>query len=185
MGSVEKNKTKFKASIERRGSELVISSPSRKSLSLVIFMAASSGLWILGEKVVISLILSISVLEGHGYFFLFWFIVWTFLGFILFTRLVWHLTGKEVVTITSDIFKIEKVYLGIRKSREYHLQGLEDLRIEIPSSSRNRRSLLFNLFFKGFLKFDYGVRTITFLSGVEEEEAVDILEEINSYRGRK
>ncbi len=170
-----------KTVVDKTGRTLVITAPSNKSISFIVFLFASSWLWVLGQKIVIDLILDISVLEGYGYFFLFWFIAWSFLGFVIFFKFLWVLTGKEVVTVSSDTLKLDKAYLGIRKSKEYYLDSIRDLRIEKPLFSRRQRGILFSCFFKGFLKFEYGAKTVAFMSSVDEDEATYILEQIKNY----
>ncbi len=170
-----------KAVIDKTGRTLVITAPSNKSISFIVFLFASSWLWVLGQRIIIDLILDISVLEGYGYFFLLWFIAWSFLGFMIFLKFLWVLTGKEVVTVSSDNLKLDKVYLGIRKSKEYYLDSIRDLRIEKPLFFRRQKGILFSFFFKGFLKFDYGVNTVAFMSSVDEDEAAYLLEQIKDY----
>ena len=159
----------------------MITAPSNKSISFIVFLFAAFWLWVLGQRIIIDLIVDISVLEGYGYFFLFWFIAWSFLGFIIFLKLLWVLTGKEVVTVSSNTLKLEKVYLGIRKKNGYYLDSIRDLRLEKPLFFQRQKGILFSLFFKGFLKFDYGINTVTFMSSVDENEAAYILEQIKNY----
>ncbi len=170
-----------KAVIDKTDKALVITAPSNKSISFIIFLFAAFWLWVLGQRIIIDLIVGIYVLEGYGYFFLFWFVAWSFLGFMIFLKFLWVLTGKEMVTVSSYTLKLDKIYLGIRKSKEYYLDGIKDLRIEKPLFLRRQKGILFNFFFKGFLKFDYGSNTVTFMSSVDEDEAAYILEQIKNY----
>ena len=170
-----------KAVIDKTDKALVITAPSNKSISFIVFLFAAFWLWVLGQRIIIDLIVGISVLEGYGYFFLFWFVAWSFLGLMIVLKFLWVLTGKEVVTVSSDTLKLDKVYLGVRKSKEYCLDSIKELRLEKPLFFRRQKGILFNFFFKGFLKFDYGVNTVTFMSSVDEDEAAYILEQIKNY----
>lgn len=170
-----------RADMRRSDDTLTIISPSMKSISLIVFLIASSGIWILGEKIIVSLILTLPILHGYDYFFLLWFICWTAMGFFLFLKLVWVLAGREVISVSTGNIKIEKNYLGFRKSQVYRLEDVKDLRLETNTLFRHRRGIVYSIFFRGFIKFNYGMKTITFLSGVEEEEAVSIFEQIKEY----
>ncbi len=171
-----------RAKIEKSKDILLITVPSMKKISFIIFLVASSCVWILGEKVVVALILKMEVLQGFNIIFMLWFIVWTIMGFYLFLKLLWVIAGREIVTILPGTLKIEKAYIiGILRSREYLLEGVKDIQIVPNASLRHRRGVVYNTFFKGYIKFNYGKKTIAFMSSVDEEEAGYILEQIKQY----
>lgn len=170
-----------RAAIERSADTLIISTPSMKRIPLIVFLAASLGVWFLGEKIIVSLIVEMSVLQGYTFLFLLWFIGWTAVGFYLFLKLAWVLAGRETVIVSPDILKIEKRYIGMRRSKEYVLKDVEDIQLEPNEALRHRRGIVHSAFFKGFIKFNYGTKTTAFMNSVEEDEAVYILEQIKQH----
>lgn len=170
-----------RADIGRLTNSLIINVRSMKNIPLIVFLVASSGVWVLGEKIIVSLILEMSVLQGYTFIFLLWFIGWTVAGFYIFLKLAWVVTGREVITISPDILKIEKRYIGIRRSKEYILKEIQDIQLEPNEALRHRRGIIHSVFFKGFIRFNYRYKTIAFMNSVEEDEAVYILEQIKQY----
>jgi hypothetical protein len=174
-------KKQRRADIERSTDSLLITARSMKRIPLIVFLAASLGVWFLGEKIIVSLIVEMSVLQGYTFVFLLWFIGWTAMGFYLFLKLAWALAGRETVIVSPDILKIEKKYIGMRRSKEYVLKEVENIQLEPNEALRHRRGIVHSAFFKGFIKFNYGTKTIAFLNSVEEDEAVYILEQIKQH----
>lgn len=171
--------------IQRSDNTLTITAPPMKNISFIVFLVASTFIWILGEKIIISLIVTLSVLHGYDYFFLLWFICWTAIGFLLFLKLLWVLTGREIISLSSDSLIIEKKYLGIPRRKVFLLEGVKDIRVETNTLFRRRSGIVYSAFFRGFIKFSYGMKTVTFLSGVNEEDARSILEQILEHISKK
>lgn len=106
-------------------------------------------------------------------FLIFWLSAWTFGGFFIITMLLWTLAGVEVIRVENGILEVGRQIFGLKRSKKYHINEIRHLSI-IPfdqgasglAAQRNFYGLK-----GGIIKFDYGMKTLSFGGGIDEAEA--------------
>lgn len=162
------------ARIEHNGNDFRIIIPSKKNWLIIIFMIAWLGGWLMGELSVLRVIIAGEVVA----FLVFWLIGWTAGGCFALLTVLWMLFGKEVIYSERATLVIEKKILGIKKSREYDINNVRNIRIVEKDTSifTRRRGLEFYGVSGGLLNFDYGMKTIQFGINIDVAEANHLLE---------
>ena len=94
------------------------------------------------------------------------------------TEFLWSIFGKEIITISNDYISINKNYKLFDKTKTYPLNKIKRLRLDKKDTSNIfNPDMLFQPDF-GLLAFDYGSKTIKFVSFHDEAVANDVLEEL-------
>lgn len=109
-----------------------------------------------------------------------WVAGWTYgVCFVLY-KLLWGLTGKEVMEVSRQSITLSRRILGFSRPKEYLAEHINDLRA-VPCAG----SIWPGAAWSGFwtsrlytLAFDYGARTFRFGAEAEEAEAKQILAEV-------
>lgn len=91
--------------------------------------------------------------------------------------LLWHLLGKEVVTIDAQWLKTRREILGWGRTHEYMLAQIRDLR-----ASQGHEQPRFSSGMSGgtSIAFDYGAKTYRFAAELDEAEAKEIVKTIKN-----
>ncbi len=152
------------------GLQIVI--PGPRNLLISLFIAGWLVGWWFGEMHAIEQIRS-----GQAALFIVgWLLAWTVGGAWVVTWLLWTIGGREVLILGTGRLSIRREVFGIGFSREYDLSQVRDLRIA-PPRARARGNGDMN---QGGLCFDYGAKTIRFGSGVDEAEARQLIQAMQS-----
>lgn len=166
------------------GIKLEIKIPSRKNWFIIIFLSVWMAGWFMGESFAINELFSGGNI-GSDAFLLFWLAGWTVGGFFAITILLWSLFGQETLEIERGIFKISK---GISEfklySKSYDSNSIKNFELNPEPAGMNsifghkKNMGDYFGFTGGKIRFDYGMKTIKFGSGIDEAEARYLIEEI-------
>ena len=159
----------------------IITIPTARVYFQIIFLGLWLALWLFAE---ITMALTLAKASDISGFEMFVEVFWAVVGFFAIRDFIWVVAGKEIVTVTRDYITIENKYLLLNKPRTYLLQEVKNIRVieEAPryisfSFWRNRtRSSPTS----GTIWFDYGMKTIGFASGVNDIEALHIIDKLKS-----
>ncbi len=106
-----------------------------------------------------------------------WLAFWTYGGMVAIASIVWQLFGREILTVTPLILSIENRALCLKRSYEYPISEVKDIRVNRwPVSSDDDKQTEDEA---GGLAMDHGMATIYFAQEIEEAEAKWIWSEIN------
>jgi hypothetical protein len=112
-----------------------------------------------------------------------WIFVALFLGFIVGLggvatySFLWKIAGKEIVVINNQLMSIARQIFGWRRSTEYYLDNVIDLRVSFRQQPHYAplRAIKSMLGRDGIIAFDYGAKTYRFGLDIEEAEAKQII----------
>ena len=177
MAKVEVGKGRTLINNLPSGIELII--PSRKNLFLIFFLAFWLVGWGVGEVSAIESIIN-SKPETPVLFMVAWLGGWTAGGAFAISAWLYNIKGKEVVRIDRLELKHIRDYVIFKRSKEYELAHVKDLRALASSSSmfNFNTGMEFWGFTGGNIAFDYGHNTYKFGTGLDEAEAKHIVETI-------
>ncbi|MCT4562478.1 MAG: hypothetical protein N4A41_14010 [Crocinitomicaceae bacterium] len=159
--------------------------PVRKNWIVVIFLCFWLCGWLLGEVFALTTLLSAKTPLVANLFMLVWLTGWTIGGLVVFSIILWQLTGKEVVTVESKILIIEKKVKFFKRKKMYDVQQISNLRSHraAPSTNFGNQRLSIPLGKNGGkICFDYGMKTVYFLNSIEDAEAGYLLEKLRQTR---
>jgi hypothetical protein len=159
------------------GLEIVI--PAKRSVLVLLFLAAWLGGWFFGEKSAIEEILRRRE-GGPDYFMVFWLIGWTIGGAWAAGAWLWMALGREVVTLRPQALLLRREVLGIGRTREYDLSHVRNLRVAPEPADVSAGRTHFGGLDSGLVAFDYGARTFRFGGAVDEAEAVGIVGDLKA-----
>lgn len=119
---------------------------------------------------------------GDKTFYTMWLIIWIAGGSMAIYMTIRTWTRQEIITISSNTFKIQKKILGIGGWKEYSSAHIKNLRLNtVPATNRglfsatSSSSWMSGLDFwgtaPGNLAFDYGMKTVTFAKYIDKPEA--------------
>jgi hypothetical protein len=176
-------RAKFKETV--RG--FTIEVPSRKNWLTIIFLIALLGAWLLGE--IIALVIVVGNLgrgNAEGFaslFLLFWLLIWTAVGFFFIRTVVWMIAGKEIISFSKIELKIRKKALMFSKPEIYDIREVKNFSINTKDSIDNHLgsfsgTKVWNLNNPEAFKFDYGIKTVRLVKGIDEAEAKYLLDKI-------
>ncbi len=157
------------------GLEIVI--PAQRRLLVSVFLLLWLGGWAYGEVSVINEMLESPDPEPM---LLFWLAAWTLAGLFVVALLAWSLAGREVVRVTPSAVRITRRAFGIGRTKSYDAMQIRDLRVSPAkiASSRPRAGRRAPRREAGGIEFDYGASTVKFGSGLDENEAQQIVDRI-------
>jgi len=168
------------------GLEVII--PTKKNWFIIIFLGAWLGGWTMGELLVISSLTGfLGGQMGFGnLFLLFWLCGWTTGGFFAFKTFLWNLKGKEVINFGQGYLSIEKKGMLFSKPKTYDLKEMKKIRVQEDNNDNGfwggQRNNFGTFNSNGTLRFDYGLQTVKFASGIDEAEANYILNKLKASR---
>jgi hypothetical protein len=120
-------------------------------------------------------------------FILFWLAAWTVGGFFAFKTFLWNLIGKEIITVGQNRLTIDKKGALLFKPKVYDLNEVRSVRVQDDNSGfggffAGRRNDFGGFNMGGTIRFDYGLQTVKFASGIDEAEAKFILGKLKERR---
>jgi hypothetical protein len=183
-----------RATISESPDGLLISIPAKKNWPVIIFLGFWLMGWLLGEVTVI-----FQMLRGHlshganltgrvpanvgvRLFLMVWVTGWTIGGAFAIATWLWNLAGFEKVLLGTSTLTTRREVLGIGPSKEYELGSVSNLRVNMGASNVSYRRSSFQIFSgnSGTIAFDYGAKTFHFGMGLDEGEAQQIIERLES-----
>ncbi len=179
-----------RAQINNTGNGLEISIPSKKNWFIIIFLSIWMCGWAIGEVSAITAlatgVVSSKNSGGAGLFMTVWLTGWTVGGAFCIAILGWNLAGRELISLSNGILKIERKAFNIGQTKEYSLADAANFRIS-RSANMWEASTSFGAGMEfwglggGIISFDYGMRTVKFANGIDEAEGNHIISEMKSY----
>jgi hypothetical protein len=120
-------------------------------------------------------------------FLLFWLCGWTVGGFFAIKTLLWNLKGKEIINMGQGYLSIARKGLLFSKTKTYDLKEAKKFRSQEETNDFSafrggRRNNLVAFYANGTIRFDYGLQTVKFASGIDEAEANYILDKLKTSR---
>ena len=164
-----------RAKVDDKGIFLKITIPSKKNIFLVLFLCGWFGFWSIPETDIVKDLVQGTQDNGFELFPLFWLMAWTVVGVIVLLVILWIIAGNEVITLSTLTIKIERKAYGLGLSKEYTLSELRNFRIQSGGESIYSEMESWG-FGSGRFAFEYELKTVKFASGIDEEEAVTLLE---------
>jgi len=167
-----------RAKIDKSLKGFSISIPSKKNWFVLLFGTAWIGGWYFGFSKTMELILSNDFNNNEsGNFFLFWLFGWTVVGIGFSILLLWGFFGKEHFRTKGNHVHFEKTVFGIGKKRKLKSSELKNFRTDTVNDSWfGGNSWSHWGLGEGKIKFDYGLKTYSFGLGVDDAEAVHIVD---------
>jgi hypothetical protein len=166
---------KGRAQVDEKGIFLQIIIPSKKDIFLILFLCGWFGFWSIPETDIIKELIQETQRQGFELFPFFWLMGWTVGGVMVLWVIIWFVAGKEIITLSPLTIRIERKAYGVGLSKEYSLSEARNFRIRMGGES-----IYSGLEAWGFggerLAFDYELKTVKFASGIDEEEAVYLLD---------
>ena len=169
---------------------LVITIPAQKNWFQILFLGFWMIGWLFGEVTAVSqLIRSHSShwahIKGSGpigvnLFMMIWLAGWTVGGGFALIAWLWNLVGAERVQLGPWTLTTTRQVLGIGPTRDYKLGSVSNLRINMGLSNASFRASPFQMMNGGTIAFDYGAKTFYFGVGIDEAEAQQIVERLQS-----
>ena len=177
------SKPRFTA--ERIGSDLVVTSLPRRNWFILLFIFVWLGGWTIGGMTAFAAVLQ----PGPNRAFMgFWLIGWTLGELYALGIVLWQLTGREQLTVSSKGFVHRIFAAGLSRAREFAAADIKHLRASphLLSPWMDQRGMMPPLFGAGHgaIAFDYGAKTYRIGSGLDEAEARLVLAEIAKFSPR-
>ena len=165
--------TNGRAKIINNGDSIEIVIPTKKRILIILFFAAWLGGWYFG---LVNALTSLSKNINNG-FMLFWLAGWSLGGLFAITTILWMLFGNKYIKSDSQYLHIKRGILKIGRTKSYEKLHISNLKI-IPEDDfsyfdRGSYKTIFG-YKTGKLRFDYGHKTITFASMIDNAEAEHI-----------
>lgn len=103
-------------------------------------------------------------------------------GFVGYSFL-WQIVGKEIIEVNSKVMTLTRQIFGWKKSGEYFLEQVKDLRVQPETQSAFAPIRSFQKLFgrDGLMAFDYGSKTFRFGLEIDEAEAKQIVSILQQY----
>lgn len=161
--------------------------PSRKNWFVLLFLILWLGGWVMGESFATA-----EVTHGNNnipdHFLYVWLCGWTIGGIVVIRIFLWSIFGKEVIEAGKGQLSISKKMALFVKPKTYDLNECKNFRVQDEGKQfesdwgiRKNPDLL-NFADDGIIRFDYGMKTVKFGSGLNEDEAIMILKKLRDKR---
>ena len=177
MESIDNGKAKIRSSA--RGVEISI--PSKKNWFALIFGVVWLGGWYFALKnTLVAFVFNNDRSGGMDGFIAFWLLCWIIGGVLIIGLLLWGFFGKEILRIENDKIILNKNVFGVGKKRKLKRSGVKNIRfnkVEINYFSGRNNWAIWGVG-EGKIKFDYGMKTYSLASGVDDAEAEYLIEMI-------
>lgn len=163
---------------------LRIDIPARRHWAAILFLAAWSIGWLLGEVAVPFQIFDPATDSVSKGFLSLWELGWTVAGAGIFYIWWWFVSGHEVLLFDPTLLIVTRRTTLFSRNQRFDLSQMEDLRASPVTSNRSLADV--RGFFAaygisgGHIAFDYGAKTYRFGAGIEEAEAKQIVALIKS-----
>jgi hypothetical protein len=168
-----------RAIVEDELTAIRITVPAQYGKKSLLFLSCWLVGWALGETMALrSLVADWRNGQFGNIFLTVWLTGWTIGGVSAIRTLLWGVWGKEIITIGQGILTLAATGSLFGKPRSYGLQDVRYLRVQDPPYGEAEAAKRFNLTNPkgtGTIRFDYGLQTIDFASGIDEAEASYLL----------
>ena len=170
------------AKIEKSMTRLTILIPSKKNWFFLIFATAWMGGWCMGFTMAFKTLFAGTGNSGADTFLAFWLIAWTVGGLTVITLLLWGYFGKETFILESGKVLFQKTIFGIGQKKALLPEEINNIRTETGNNRGfgGNRITTWGLG-PGKIKFDYGFKTYSFGLGVDDAEALHIVQLLKEY----
>jgi len=168
-----------RATVQDGPNGLQITIPGARRRFVSLFLLAWLGGWFFGERNALRELMTGTAGEERG-FLAFWLIAWTLGGLGVIYLILWSSLGRERLTLRPDALVLRREVLGIGRSREYDIRYIKDLRIAPPAAYGYRQGQQFWGLGGGRIAFDYGAKTVSFASAIDEAEAKLLVEQLRT-----
>ena len=167
----------------RDGAEWLLVSP-RKRLLVSLFMLVWLGGWSIGFVAAAR-----DILAGERLpFLLFWFAGWTIGGAFVIALLAWGMLGRCGISISAGTLSFQWRLLVFSRTRRFDVAHISNLRVGLNDSRWGDFGLppfLPGANMHGGVRFDYGLRTVTIMSGLDEAEYAMVVDWIETRLPRR
>ena len=168
-----------RAIVEDELTAIRITVPAQHGKTSLLFISCWLVGWAFGETMALR---SLAVDWRNGQFgniFLtIWVTAWTIGGVSAVRMLLWSIWGREIITVGQGILTLAATGSLFGKPKSYSLQDVRYLRVQDPAYGEAETARRFNLTNPkgaGTIRFDYGLQTVDFASGIDEAEASYLL----------
>jgi hypothetical protein len=159
---------------------LKIEIPTKKNQIIIISISVWLSFWVLIMGILTATIGFSQTLLFPVALLLFWFIMLLAIGIIPLIILLWYIKGKEQIIIRNKTMEIGKSIFKFKKSKKYDLESVLNIDILPQSAFSYGLFQLYNSFFGGTIKFNYGIKTIKFGASLGETEAKNLIEKLKT-----
>lgn len=139
--------------------------------------------WGVGEFTVIRQLLH-GVGHGPDVFLAAWLAMWTLGGAFAIFIVLWMFAGRQRVVLRPDALVVRYGIAGLSRSWEYAIGNVTNLRVAPETMSpwigSARSPATFWGFGGGPIAFDYGARTVRLGAGLDEAEAQELVQQMQS-----
>ncbi len=168
-----------RAKIFKNGNSIEVHVPAKRNWFLIFFLMVWLGGWLFGEVAVITMLFFEDTPLAANAFLLIWLTGWTVGGFFCMTILLWSIAGYETIKVENEIIEVGRRLFRWKMSKKYDINEIRHFVVNQAFENdmwgmgyqRNWLGLK-----GGILKFDYGLKTIKFIGGIEEAEARLLIE---------
>lgn len=163
---------KSRAIIEETMSGIMITIPAKRNYFIMAFMIIWLTGWLFGGGTAISALFTNDE-GGFQGFLAIWLCAWAFGLVAVCSTLLWFIIGKEVVTIDRGILTIKKVGAIFARTKSYSLADAANFRTVATNTDGiwgRRNNIAYNE--PGAIVFDYGMKSKNFGMGIDEPEAI-------------
>lgn len=169
-----------KASVFDTPAGLVINIPSSKNFGLILFLGFWLCGWFFGEFSAIRSLAIGKTAAGKNLFVVVWLVGWTVGGAAAIYFWLWNIAGHEIVSLTPTSLTLRRDILGFGRSNEYDLPSVKNLRIAFTLANTNLTIPAQSFGGGSSIAFDYGTKTFRFGGGLDEAEALHLIELLKS-----
>lgn len=169
----------------RESGQMRIDIPSEKNMFLTVFLLLWFCAWFCAETAVIFVIAKMihkgSALVSFDFLFpACWLCCWTIGGAVAAFMWLWGIGGRERITVTPELLRIDRCLFGWAIHREYSVAEAHNFRVSTISTflMKGRTWHIKGYYAEGPLAFDYGMKTVKFGLAIDEAEARYILREL-------
>lgn len=160
-----------RARVEEYGRQLKITVPVKKNFVVIVFGLTWLAGWLFGLVMVGGQLTSSTMPEEATHFMTAWLVFWIVGGLAISTLVLWNIFGKESLRLEGGYLFLEKTLFGIGRHRNLSASEVSNFRYTAGEDTTfGNRMALWGLG-PGKVRFDYGLRTYSFASGVDEAEA--------------
>ncbi len=162
---------KMTSTIVETATEIIISTPKRKSWALIFFLSLITLQFTNG---IVQSLFFASDLPTIGRIIIF--ILSVIVVYFTMKGLLWQLKGVREISISKDSLKLSKLSPLWTKTKTYAISDVKNIDIKDETVSEGPTAMLQLLRITDKIKitFSYGYETITATSGIDQTEAIEL-----------
>jgi hypothetical protein len=155
----------MRCTVLEQGGTIQISIPPRRNWTIVFFLVWLTG-WTYG-----GIEIGRKLLSHFDLFNFIWMFGWAFGVLWVSYALLYALAGREIVQASAETLTRRTQIFGLGPTKAYLVREIRDLRYQPEvGAGRSRRA--------SRIAFDYGAKTVSFATEVEEAEAAELISRI-------